>query len=364
MADMSRRRATARPARPATAATPAHQPRRARAGAAFCLALTLVTTGLVGLVLAGCGTAQSDPVVGPPPATGERWTPAQSVDSGDGINVESEPGPDGAQMVREAARRTAVLPTARYVLTLSWQGDGEVSPVLQVDGQVDLPAGKSSAIVRQWLATGDSRWALGAGVPLETPGASASGGTQAASPDVVGAAPTEVVVDGPWLYIRSESLGEVAGTGSAWLRLATGPDDRPTPTAVTGLLALLDLAVSADQGAADTVTGVPARRLRVVLGGASSPSSSSPEGKSGGPSPPPAASGDLGGFALIGDQVVVWVGDDGLVRAVEAVVQGTVPASGRSGRRLVMRYELVEVGGVVDIVVPAADEVIEVNGGP
>ena len=165
----------------------------------------------------------------------------------------------------------------------------------------------------------------------------------------MGAAPTEVVVDGPWLYIRSESLGEVAGTGSAWMRLATGPDDRPTPTAVTGLLALLDLAVSADQGVVDTVAGVPARRLRVVLGG---------------PSPSPAVSGDLGGFALIGDQVVVWVGDDGLVRAVEAVVQGTVPASGRSGRRLVMRYELVEVGGVVDIVVPATDEVIEVNGGP
>jgi hypothetical protein len=361
MADMLRRWATAKPARPA------HQHRRARAGADFCLALALVTTGLIGLVLAGCGTAQSDPVVGPPPATGERWTPAQSGDSGDGINVENGSRTDGAQLVREAARRTAVLPTARYVLTLSWQGDGEVSPVLQVDGQVDLPAGKSSAIVRQWLATGDSRWALGAGAPLETPGASASGGSQPASPDVVGAAPTEVVVDGPWLYIRSESLGEVAGTGSAWLRLATGPDDRPTPTAVTGLLALLDLAVSADQGAADTVAGVPARRLRVVLGGSPpSPSSPppSPEGKSGGPSPPPTASGDLGGFALIGDQVVVWVGDDGLVRAVEAVVQGTVPASERSGRRLVMRYELVDVGGVVDIVVPAADEVIEVNGGP
>ena len=360
MADMSRRWATARPAGPAGPAGPAHQHRWARAGVTFRLALALVITGLIGLVLAGCGTAQSDPVVGPPPATGGRWTPAQSGDSGDGINVENELGPDGAELVREAARRTAVLPTARYVLTLSWQGDGEVSPVLQVDGQVDLPAGKSSAIVRQWLATGDSRWAFGAGAPLETPGASASGGSQAASPDVVGAAPTEVVVDGPWLYIRSESLGEVAGTGSAWLRLATGPDDRPTPTAVTGLLALLDLAVSADQGAADTVTGVPARRLRVVLGG----SSPSPEGSSGGPSPSPAASGDLGGFALIGDQVVVWVGDDGLVRAVEAVVQGTVPASERSGRRLVMRYELVEVGGVVDIVVPAADEVIEVNGGP
>lgn len=199
-----------------------------------------------------------------------------------------------------------------------------------------------------------------------------------------------MVVDGSWLYIRSEALGQVAGTGSSWLRMSTGPNDQPTPTAVTGLFALLGLAVSADVGVADTVSGAPAQRFRVRLAGTSPAAGPDPAAGrvdagrvDAGQIDPGAARvdggaaqsapGDLGGFVVIGDWVLVWVGDDGLVRAIEAVVQdpgsgsqsGSLPASGPGpgGSRLVMRYELVEIGGVVDIAVPSAAGVVDVNGG-
>jgi hypothetical protein len=142
------------------------------------------------------------------------------------------------------------------------------------------------------------------------------------------------------------------------LRLATGPDDQPAPAAVTGLLTLLDLAVTDDQAVPDTVSGASARRLRVVLAGLAPDAA----GNSG-PTVGQSGAGDLGGFAVIGDQVLVWVGDDGLVRAVEAVVLDSTAGRSPDDRRLILRYELVEVGGVVDITVPPADEVVDVAGG-
>lgn len=338
-------------------------------------------------VTSGCGVAQSDPVGGPagfaadPNGPFVRHSPDDSSnadssnadaanadaggadggasrDASSGNQSGASSGVAGAEQVRDAARRTAALPTARYLLTLSWQGDGGASPVLQVEGQVDLGARRSSAVVRQWLAAGPPGEVFGADPSPGAPDGGLSPGPRPQGPGAVAEGPTEVVVDGRWLYIRSGPLGEVAGTGSAWLRLATGPDDQPAPAAVTGLLTLLDRAVSADQAVPDTVSGASARRLRVVLAGLA-PDAAGNSGSTVGQS----GAGDLGGFAVIGDQVLVWVGDDGLVRAVEAVVLDSAAGRSPDDRRLILRYELVEVGGVVDITVPPADEVVDVAGG-
>lgn len=291
--------------------------------------------------MVGSGAVAGEPgsAGGPPQSLGVQSSADADVDTGTGAGSDAAEGDDfgpngafNAQRVRDAASRTAALPTARYLLTLSWQGDGAVSPVLQVDGQVDLTAGRSSARVRQWLATATS--------------------------DGLGSGATEVVVDGPWLYLRSETLGQVAGTGSSWLRMSTGPAGQPAPAAVTGLLTLLDLAASGDEPVADTVAGAATQRFRVVLVGPSPV-----DGTDVGSGAAGVGSGDLGGFAVIGDQVLVWVGDDGLVRAIEAVVHDTAAGPAPGASRLVMRYELVEVGGVVDITVPSPAEVVDVNDG-
>ena len=219
--------------------------------------------------------------------------------------IDGDPGP-----VRSAAANTLAMTSARISLTVSLQRDGVTSPVSEITGEVDLVERAATLVVQQWTAG-----ATGEVTTVEV----------VAVPDAV--------------YLRSSSLPTQAGDPQqSWWRTGVDPTGGVDPPVLSGLLSLLGGAEAMDAGVADVVDGVMVRRHRVRLG----------DGPGAG----------AGAGVQLAPEVVVWIDDSLVVRAVEAVtLPGGVPDVGRG----VLRLVVARPPQPVSVTVPPPDSVL---GGP
>jgi hypothetical protein len=224
---------------------------------------------------------------------------------GDAAEIAGDPGP-----VRSAAANTLAMTSARISLTVSVQRDGVTSPVSEITGEVDLVGRAASLVMRQWTA----------------------GATGEVTTVEVVAAPNAV-------YLRSPGLPtQVADPERIWWRTDVEPSGDVDPPVLSGLLSMLAVAEAMDAGVADVVDGATARRHRVRLGDG------------------PGAGARAG--VQLAPEVVVWIDESSVVRAVEAVtLPGGVPDVGRG----VLRLVIARPAQPVSVTVPPPESVL---GGP
>ena len=250
----------------------------------------------------GAPTRDTIPAVNP--ATEEPSVAAGSLPAvGDAAEIGGDPGP-----VRSAAANTLAMTSARISLTVSVQRDGVTSPVSEITGEVDLVGRAASLVMRQWTA----------------------GATGEVTTVEVVAAPNAV-------YLRSPGLPtQVADPERTWWRTDVEPSGDTDPPVLSGLLGMLAAAEAMDAGVADVVDGATARRHRVRLGDEAG----------------------AGRGVRLAPEVVVWIDESSIVRAVEAVtLPGGVPETGRG----VLRLVVARPPQPVSVTVPPPDSVL---GGP
>jgi hypothetical protein len=200
------------------------------------------------------------------------------------------------------------MTSARISLTVSVQRDGVTSPVSEITGEVDLVGRAASLVMRQWTA----------------------GATGEVTTVEVVAAPNAV-------YLRSPGLPtQGADPERIWWRTDVEPSGDVDPPVLSGLLSMLAVAEAMDAGVADVVDGATARRHRVRLGDGAG----------------------AGAGVRLAPEVVVWIDESSVVRAVEAVtLPGGVPETGRG----VLRLVIARPAQPVSVTVPPPESVL---GGP
>ena len=220
--------------------------------------------------------------------------------------VSATPIDGDPQRIHEAASNTLALGSTGLRLTVSLLNDGVTSPLSEISGDVDLGRRAASLVLRQWTA----------------------GGTGEVTT-------VEVVVVPDAVYLRAPGLGSSAGSDDGqWWRTAVEAGSDQGPPVLSGLLTVLATAAAADGGVADVFDGGAVRRHRVRLANAPSVG--------------------MGPGVQFEGGLVVWVDDEPLVRAIEAVA---LPTGATGAGRAVVRLEVIRPRQPVTVTVPAAADV-------
>lgn len=191
-----------------------------------------------------------------------------------------------------------------FTLRIVLPDDSTTPPATEVTGAVDNVSGDVAVTLREW--------------------ASAAGAT-----------PTtlEAIAVGDALYVRSSSLDPPGGP-TVWWRAPADAAGQGTPALVSGLVALVGSATSAESAGTTTVDGIEVRRLRVELPGESAD---------------PAVVGSASGWGTVG------VDGDGRLRSVEVVAVGAWGQA--AGREVLVRLVIDRLGNPVEIRAPDPAEV-------
>lgn len=285
------------------------------------------------LLLASCGVQAGDTASG-----------LVTVD-GPGRPAEGYAGAAGTAALRRSAEATADVGTQKMSLTMTMSGVPMMGDIeITAEGEIDTAAKRSHIT----MDMGDLLSMLG-----ETDGT------------------IEMIIDGDDAYLRSDLYRDLAGTDAEWLHanasdlsgqdLAGAPQGDPTK-----LLSFLEQAGGeVEEVGTEQVRGVETRHLRTDVDLAHLAESVSPEEAAD-------LRDSLDQLGLPEGSTLtlptdVWVDEDGMVRKFEMVFDFSQLASGSEegellgSTKMTMSYELWDFGEPVDIQIPPASEVGELD---
>jgi len=269
------------------------------------------------------------------------------VRSGAGAAVAAS---DPAAALKQAAQNTTEAGTAKVAMTFALTGvPGLGSATLNMDGAIDASNQRSSFSL-------DLSQLTSALPASEQAGVSA----------ILGSGKMQVVTEGSDVYVQLGNLSALLGatTGQSWLKIpadsgAAGAMGAPLGDG-TEILKLLDQAGGVHAVGSEQVRGVDTTHYQGTLDLASALAEVSADERA-------KAESQLGKVGIDPSTatvpVDVWIGHDDLVRRVQVGVsdlQATTPSTdGDLGGTMTM--EFFDFGQPVDITVPPADQVLEVD---
>jgi hypothetical protein len=267
--------------------------------------------------------------------------------------VASATGAGGsAEALQSAAQKTTEAGTAKVAMTFDISGvPGLDATTFTLDGAIDTTAGQSSFTV--------DLSKLAAALPASQ---------QIGLGSILGDGNVQVVTDGSDVYLKLGGLATILGATSdqTWIKVAAdtaagaGPIGAPIGDG-TEVLKLLEQAGDLQLVGTEQVRGVDTTHYQGTLDVAAALSQADAEDRA-------KAEAELGKVGIDASAatvpVDVWIGtDDGLVHKVQLGIQGVgnttaseAPAVGGT-----FTLELFDFGQPVDITVPAANQVLEVD---
>ena len=310
----------------------------------------LLVIGAV-LVLVGSACA-SDDGGGQVTADGEANEVAPEPDGGDtGAGIGALTPEATPAFMAQAAQATSEAGSYRMTMTMSAQGVDELG-----DGVLMTVDGAFSADGSQGEMTMDMSGMFGS-MGADIAGGEDLGGFGDMVTDMF-TEPWEVVVDGPDTYIRMPMLTGMLGADTEWIRTPTedggaqmGAGGLGQATSAAEMTRLLEGAGEVTEVGAEDVGGVPTTHYSVDVDFAALAESVGE-----------AEAAELEGLAPGAVTMDVWIGDDGLVRRMEMVMDvgalGAGLGGGASGQ-ILMTMEMTDFGEPVEITVPDPSQVTD-----
>jgi hypothetical protein len=256
-----------------------------------------------------------------------------------------------AEALQQAAEKTADAGTAKVAMTFALTGvPGLGSTTFNMDGALDAANGQSSFTI-----------------DLEQLTSALPASEQAGVGAFIGDGNLQIVTDDGDVYLQLGNLSSLLGatTGQSWLKISVGEKAAGAVGAPLGdgteILKLIDQAGGLETVGTEQVRGAETTHYRGTLDLASALAEVSADERA-------KAESELGKVGIDPSMatvpVDVWIGTDGLVRRVQIGVQGvetTASTTATDDLGGTFTMELYDFGQPVNITVPPADQVFEVD---